>query len=807
MTVRDMIFGATQNLTTTVQETIKASDLLQNDYFGMDVCISADGTKLAVTCSYKDSAYTNTGAVYVFTRVNDLWVQQAKLTASNAEIYDNFGSGGISFDSSGTILVIGAPYKNVVGGMGGTSDSGAVYVFKQNTGGLGWSEQTILTAPDYATDDYFGSSVAISADGTTIAIGSPYDGNANGPDDGSVYVYKSTDLTSWTYSTRLQASTTADYLLGRSIAISGDGNSIIAGVDIDSSGYSGVYHFQYTNGSWSSIKLVTYIVFDYYGERLSISADGKTILIGAANTSTTSSPILYGKAYVYTRSSNTSLSWSSPTVLVGTTAASTGYAFGSSVALSADGKTAAIGNEFEGKVYVYKLIAGGWINTTILGPRIIPGNGNTRTGSTVSISDDGNFVATSSPYADNNGATTDSGEAYVFYDYAGSNNSAWVSGTNITYPSLEYTYANPHSFAVSGDGATLAISYSVVGAVRIYTLSPDRTWILKQTVAGSQLDAYGYSIALNLQGNTLAIGAPYRDNVNGNNAGSVYIYTYNGTTWALQTELIASDGTANDNFGAALALNSDTSTRTRLVICATGDTSVGTYSSAYVFSRTGTTWTQQQKLLNTAGNFFWTTAAISSDGLTIALGAPQAPLVAPRGKVYVYEYTTSWNLAATLQPTDIEDYDTFGASVAISGLLIAVGSPGANPYDSGAVYTFIKDTTWTQQHKITTPNPNLSSRFGSKLDLAYSGSTGILVVSAPFTTANDKVEDGSVFVFELYQGSWNLTNTIVDYYSSAASGNTFGNIGVRYAGQSIFINTKSFNASMSKIAVRYQTKA
>ena len=90
-----------------------------------------------------------------------------------------------------------------------------------------------------------------------------------------------------------------------------------------------------------------------------------------------------------------------------------------------------------------------------------------------------------------------------------------------------------------------------------------------------------------IAGDTIVVGA-YWDDDNGTNSGSAYVFTRTGTTWTEQAKLTASDGAADDQFGISVAIAGDT-----IVVGAYWDDDNGSDSgSAYVFTRTGTTWTR-----------------------------------------------------------------------------------------------------------------------------------------------------------------------------------------------------------------------
>ena len=183
------------------QAYIKASNTDANDRFGSSIALSADGSTLAVGASEEASAATgingnqadnsasSAGAVYVYTRSGTSWSQQAYIKASNTNAYDSFGS-TIALSGDGSTLAVGAD-NSALG-------AGAVYVYTRS--GTSWSQQAYIKASNTNAGDNFGYSVALSGDGSTLAVGASEEDSAatgiNGnqadnsaPIAGAVYVY------------------------------------------------------------------------------------------------------------------------------------------------------------------------------------------------------------------------------------------------------------------------------------------------------------------------------------------------------------------------------------------------------------------------------------------------------------------------------------------------------------------------------------------------------------------------------------------------------------------------------------------
>jgi hypothetical protein len=193
------------------QAKLTASDGVPGDIFGVSVAIS--GSTAVVGASSKNS---DTGAAYVFVRSGAAWHQQAKLTAADAQEFDNFG---VSVAISGPTVVVGADSKHDL--------TGAAYVFARS--GTAWSQQAKLTAPGPGTIDYFGNSVAIL--GSTAVVGAP---GQTSP--GAAYVFARSG-TAWHQQAKLTASDGASRdSFGGSVAISrstaamgADGNNSATG--------------------------------------------------------------------------------------------------------------------------------------------------------------------------------------------------------------------------------------------------------------------------------------------------------------------------------------------------------------------------------------------------------------------------------------------------------------------------------------------------------------------------------------------------------------------------------------------------
>jgi hypothetical protein len=173
---------------------VKASNTGLGDVFGSSVALSADGTTLAVGAREEDSAATGvggnqasnaasrSGAVYVFRHAASEWSQEAYVKASNTGASDRFGT-SVALSADGTLLAVGADWEaSASTGIGGDQtsnavpESGAVYVFRRTAGV--WAQEAYVKASNTGSFDHFGQSVALSADGSALAVGAPEEDSA-----------------------------------------------------------------------------------------------------------------------------------------------------------------------------------------------------------------------------------------------------------------------------------------------------------------------------------------------------------------------------------------------------------------------------------------------------------------------------------------------------------------------------------------------------------------------------------------------------------------------------------------------------
>jgi hypothetical protein len=266
---------------------------------------------------------------------------------------------------------------------------------------------------------------------------------------------------------------------------------------------------------------------------------------------------------------------------------------------------------------------------------------------------------------------------------------------------------------------------------------------------GDASDFFGSSVAID--GDTVVVGA-YGDDDKGSASGSAYVFVRDGGTWTQQAKLVPADVAANDWFGYAVAVDGDT-----VVVGAYKDDAKGADSgSAYVFVRTGGTWTQQAKLLasdGTAYDYFGTAVAVDAGTVVVGANCDDNDKGPDSGSAYVFVRTGgTWTQQAKLVPADGAASDYFGYAVAVDAGTVVVGAYGDDDKgsDSGSAYVFVRTGgTWTQQAKLLAADGDAGDRFGD----AVAVDAGTVVVGASYD--DDKGPySGSVYVFTRTGGTW-----------------------------------------------------
>jgi len=276
----------------------------------------------------------------------------------------------------------------------------------------------------------------------------------------------------------------------------------------------------------------------------------------------------------------------------------------------------------------------------------------------------------------------------------------------------------------------------------------------------ASFDVFGQRVSIS--GDTAVVGAR-QDSDDGLRSGSAYVFTKSGGTWTEQTKLTASDAAAEDRFGFDVSISGDT-----IVVGSAGDDDVGSSSgSAYVFTRSGGTWTEQAKLIPSgasAGDQFGESVSISGD--TVVIGSSRD------GSAYVFTRSGgTWTEQAKLTASDAATGDQFGKRLSVSDdtVVVAVAQDDDDGNNSGSAIVFTRSAgTWTEQAKLTASDAVAEDQFG--WSVSVSGDT---IVVGSVGDDDDGAFSGSAYVFTRSGGTWTEQAKLTS--SDAAAGDQFGN--------------------------------
>ena len=352
-----------------------------NDAFGFSVAVSADESTIVVGAP-TDGA----GAIYVFTKPSGGWgggttPTSVKITGTvlNGQSIGGFGHAvGVSRD--GSTIVVGAPRTNY----SFTTNAGAAFVLtRPATGWAAGAAGARIRINGHNVEDRTGTSVAVSEDGSTVVIGTPWRDASVNPDRGRADVFTKPG-SGWghgdnqTLNAARLGRTTNRELFGHSVSVSANGDTVVVGTN-PTSGDETVYVYPRPSSGWTRTGTASTPVFlnketprsgtDRFGEEgLAISGDGNTIVVGAKGVGN-------GTAYVFAKPT---AGWVTTTTAARLTASdgATLYSFGESVSVNNDGSMIAIGEpdrggtaSDRGAVHLFARPVGGkWLTTDTADP-------------------------------------------------------------------------------------------------------------------------------------------------------------------------------------------------------------------------------------------------------------------------------------------------------------------------------------------------------------------------------------------------------------------------------------------------------
>lgn len=349
-------------------------------------------------------------------------------------------------------------------------------------------------------------------------------------------------------------------------------------------------------------------------------------------------------------------------------------------------------------------------------------------GGSVAMDTNGLYMAVA---AQGDNTAGDQGSVYIFFKGSGS----WVQQQKLTNPTTGLNFG-VGALTLNADGDYLAVGNIALNVVYIYTRSGS-TWTLQATLTGSDTvagDQFGFSASFSSTGDYIVIGAPTADLVSPTrtNAGAAYVFTRSGTVWTQQAKLIASDAESDDNFGEAVVISTN---GTFITVGAPREDTTGSNAGAiYLYTRSGSTWTQNSKRQSSdiaANDNFGATLSISNDGLYLLVGAPGDN--AQVGAVYVFSNLVPFYLeVAKLVPAAQIAGLRFGESIDTNfdGTRSIVGVDSGIA-DLQSVYLFERvGSTWTQTLQFQVNNQ--TQYFGATSTASISGSIPVVIVIPDF---------------------------------------------------------------------------
>jgi hypothetical protein len=327
--------------------------------------------------------------------------------------------------------------------------------------------------------------------------------------------------------------------------------------------------------------------------------------------------------------------------------------------------------------------------------------------------------------------------------------------------------------AISGDVLVVGADHdddngTDSGSAYVYRWQDDQ-WSLEAKLLPTDGEANNrFAWATAIDGDTIVFGV-HHDNDKGIDSGSAYIFHFNGTNWAQQAKLVADDGIPAGYFGRAVAIHRDLA-----VIGSKGQDSQGSASgAAYVFRRSGSTWTQEAKLLASDGQaydvFGWS-VAVSDDVILVGVKGDDDNGT-DAGAAYIFRYEDGqWREKQKLLADDGAPGDSFGAAAAISQDVAVVGATLNDNFapDAGAAYVFrFNGSSWVQERKLLPHNGEAGDQFG--WSVGVSGDTAIIGANLNDELASDA---GAAYVF-VYDGvNWLQRAKLTA--DDAAAGDDFG---------------------------------
>ncbi len=402
-----------------------------------------------------------------------------------------------------------------------------------------------------------------------------------------------------------------------------------------------------------------------------------------------------------------------------------------------------------------------------------------KSGCSVSINHDGSIVTIGATLNHGyNGDSLYSGQVRVYFNNSGT----WLQLGNDIDGENQF-HCSGISVDIDSTGNTIAVGahsnssgYTDGGYVKVYE-NNGGNWILKGNKIQDPPDFSGdagQSVSLSSDGNTVAVGAPDNSNINGTSSGQVRVYEFNGIDWIQKGNSIYGDN-AGDNAGRSVIINSEGSI---VAIGSPYNDDNGNYSGhVRIFEYLTGSWVQMGSAIVGVDslNYSGRSISLSSDGLTIAIGAPNNIGIDTTGHVRIFEYTGGiWQQKGS----DIEGetkYSESGFSVSLSsdGNIVAIGAPynGWPSSVNGHVRIYAYTTGMWQQIGGDIDGEASFDEFGYSVSLSSDGN--IVAVGAMNNDGADTTDSGRGHV-RIYNFATGINENITDSHFSIYPNPTTG---------------------------------
>ena len=725
------------------------------DKSGSSVALSSDGAILAVGAWFNNGDFfenRGNGHVRVSIYSEGVWLPLGDDINGFGEDYFGWA---VSLSSDGTMLAVGSYAPTFFG---------SVEVFRWD--GNSWEDMGSSLSGGPSTN-WFGYSVALSGDGSVVAVGAPQS-DSGGTNSGMIRAFGWTGSRWDELGDDIIAPPSSNF--GHSVALSADG-AVLAGGGPNND-ENGVNSGQVWISRWTGTRWVPqgslingFGSGDGFGGSVSLSGGGTVVAIGASRGN-------YCAVFRFQ-----GVAWSQ----IGQTinGDSAGDEFGASVAISSAGDTVVVGGRSNdsngansGHARVFRLTANNeWVS---VGQDLVGESPDDQFGWAVSISDDGTRIAVGAPNDDSSGP--DAGHVRIFDLVCPSHiNCPPGASPPSDHPTVRAT-PNPtpstgveqwvqlasdidgedpgdssgSSLALSSNGTVLAVGawlnngdffdFRGNGHVQVYVYSGEEWLPLGDDIDGPLgQNRFGWSVSLSSDGMLLAVGAyaPGSSTV-----GEVDVYSWSGSRWASRGSVRADFDDSDDWFGYSIALSGDGAV---LAVGAPQNNRGGMNAGMIrAFGWTGSRWDELGSEINAPpSSNFGHTVALSSNGAVLAGGGPNNDdNGVDSGQVRIFRWGgTRWVHLGTLNGFGAGD--GFGGSVSLSGdgTVVAIGAPRG----SYCAVFGLAGADWSQIGQ-TINGDSAGDEFGSSVAVS---SAGDIVVVGGRSNDSNGIDSGHARVFRL----------------------------------------------------------